>query len=93
MRVELAGVKQELILLDLADPAAELLEQRDAIGLAIREDQERIAEARETVAIAEADLAVELTSEEVAAIEARMRAIQVAIRDLETERARLRIEL
>jgi len=93
MRVELAGVRQELILEELVDPATQLQADRAAITLAIREDQERIAGARETIAIAEGELAVELTSAEIAALESRMRDIQTAIRTLEAERARLRIEL
>jgi len=93
MRVELAGVRQQITLEELADPAAQLQAERDALTLAIRENQERIAEARETIAIAEGELAAELTSEEIAALESRMRDIQTAIRTLEAERARLRIEL
>ena len=72
----------------------EILSEREGIDnilVDINVEQEEIAQEKLNIATAQAALAEELTAEEIAGIEESMRAIQLQITTLETERARLRI--
>ncbi len=75
--------------------SAEVLSQRegiDAILVDILQEQEEIADIKLTIAQAQARLAGELTGEQVAVLEEQLRQSQLAIRELEAQRARLRLE-
>lgn len=99
MRVAIMELRATITRID-ADIRAEsvspeILEQRgdiDVILVDIAEEQEEIAKIKLDMAQAQAQLVGELTSTQVAELEEELRKSQLAVRELEAERVRLRLE-
>jgi len=104
-RIDVAGQQAEIGNLQVAlaeaeiethwlEPAAEVEAQRriiDALNVDIREEQESIASIKLEIAEIKAQVERMMSSEEIAELEAELAATQEQIRQLEVERARLRL--
>lgn len=97
-RAEQASLRVDLVISTIAAsweaPAADIeavREQIDTLEISVRVDQEDVAELRLQIAEIKAEVAGMLDSEEIAELEADMARTQERIRELEIDRARLRI--